>query len=86
MGKLCLIDPETLLPQLQTALSSPSPLMRTTVVTAMKFTISDQPQPIGMYQYAQSAHATICYVSRNLLLRSNVCINERLRDLQLKVA
>ena len=46
LGKLCLICPEQLLPQLQSALSSPSPLMRTTVVTAMKFTISDQPQPI----------------------------------------
>ena len=46
LGKLCLIKPEELLPQLQSALSSPSPLMRTTVVTAMKFTISDQPQPI----------------------------------------
>ena len=46
LGKLCLIDPEKLLPELQAALSSPSPLMRTTVVTAMKFTISDQPQAI----------------------------------------
>jgi len=46
LGKLCLICPENLLPQLQAALTSPSPLMRTTVVTAMKFTISDQPQPI----------------------------------------
>ena len=44
LGKLCLICPENLLPQLQAALTSPSPLMRTTVVTAMKFTISDQPQ------------------------------------------
>eukprot|EP00096_Caligus_rogercresseyi_P003100 TRINITY_DN1567_c0_g1_i2.p1 TRINITY_DN1567_c0_g1~~TRINITY_DN1567_c0_g1_i2.p1 ORF type:complete len:1243 (+),score=465.99 TRINITY_DN1567_c0_g1_i2:109-3837(+) len=46
LGKLCLIDPEKLLPRLKSALDSPSPLMRTTVVTAMKFTISDQPQPI----------------------------------------
>lgn len=46
LGKLCLIDPEKLLPELQSALNSPSPLMRTTVVTAMKFTISDQPQAI----------------------------------------
>ena len=49
LGKLCLICPDELLPQLRSALSSPSPLMRTTVVTAMKFTISDQPQPIGKY-------------------------------------
>ena len=33
LGKLCLIRPDQLLPQLQAALSSPSPLMRTTVVT-----------------------------------------------------
>ena len=42
LGKLCLIEPEQLLPKLQAALNSPSPMMRTTVVTAMKFTISDQ--------------------------------------------
>ena len=46
LGKLCLIDPDNLLPKLKMALSSPSALMRTTVVTAMKFTISDQPQSI----------------------------------------
>jgi len=46
LGKLCLIDPDNLLPKLKMALSSPSALMRTTVVTAMKFTISDQPQTI----------------------------------------
>jgi len=46
LGKLCLIDPVNLLPKLKMALSSPSALMRTTVVTAMKFTISDQPQAI----------------------------------------
>ena len=42
LGKLCLIEPDQLLPRLQAALNSQSPLMRTTVVTAMKFTISDQ--------------------------------------------
>ena len=42
LGKLCLIEPKQLLPKLQAALNSPSPMMRTTVVTAMKFTISDQ--------------------------------------------
>jgi len=46
LGKLCLICPDKLLPELRNSLSSQSPLMRTTVVTAMKFTISDQPQPI----------------------------------------
>ncbi|XP_014246740.1 cullin-associated NEDD8-dissociated protein 1 isoform X2 [Cimex lectularius] len=46
LGKLTLIDPGSLLPRLQQALSSQSPLMRTTVLTAVKFTISDQPQTI----------------------------------------
>jgi len=46
LGKLCLLRPEELLPKLQASLNCPSALMRTTVVTAMKFTISDQPQPI----------------------------------------
>ncbi|XP_067009322.1 cullin-associated NEDD8-dissociated protein 1 [Anabrus simplex] len=46
LGKLTLIDPASLLPQLQESLNSESALMRTTVVTAVKFTISDQPQAI----------------------------------------
>nr|CAG4643698.1 EOG090X00HY [Lepidurus arcticus] len=46
LGKLTLSDPQTLLPRLKAALENPSPLMRTTVVTAVKFTISDQPSPI----------------------------------------
>jgi hypothetical protein len=36
---------------------------------------------IGMYQYAQSAHATICSA-----LTQPLATRERLRDLQLKVA
>ncbi|KAG5891309.1 hypothetical protein JTB14_002870 [Gonioctena quinquepunctata] len=46
LGKLTLIDPSNLLPKLKRSLNSPSPLMRTTVVTAVKFTISDQPATI----------------------------------------
>ena len=46
LGKLTLIDPTNLLPRLQQYLLSDSPLARSTVVTAMKFTISDQPQKI----------------------------------------
>lgn len=46
LGKLTLIDPTNLLPKLKRSLNSPSPLMRTTVVTAVKFTISDQPATI----------------------------------------
>lgn len=46
LGKLVLVNPEELLPQLQLALRSESHLMRTAVVSAIKFTISDQPQSI----------------------------------------
>jgi cullin-associated NEDD8-dissociated protein 1 len=46
LGKLTLIDPPELLPKLKVYLGSPSPFTRSTVVTAVKFTISDQPQPI----------------------------------------
>ncbi|KAL3888576.1 hypothetical protein ACJMK2_001063 [Sinanodonta woodiana] len=46
LGKLTLIDPPTLLPNLKQHLGSPSPYTRSTVVTAIKFTITDQPQGI----------------------------------------
>lgn len=39
-------NPEKFLPRLKEALTSNSNLLRTTVVTAVKFTIVDQPQPI----------------------------------------
>jgi cullin-associated NEDD8-dissociated protein 1 len=46
IGKLTLVDPEALLPQLQGQLSSSSAQMRGTVITAFKFTITDQPQDV----------------------------------------
>eukprot|EP00112_Aurelia_sp_Birch-Aquarium-sp1_P013777 Seg2940.2 transcript_id=Seg2940.2/GoldUCD/mRNA.D3Y31 product="Cullin-associated NEDD8-dissociated protein 1" protein_id=Seg2940.2/GoldUCD/D3Y31 len=46
LGKLTLIDPAELLPKLQNNLTSESSFMRSTVITAFKFTITDQPQPI----------------------------------------
>lgn len=46
MGKLTLIDPSTLLGNLKQHLTDDSPLTRSTVVTAVKFTISDQPQAV----------------------------------------
>ncbi|XP_007575565.1 PREDICTED: cullin-associated NEDD8-dissociated protein 1 isoform X1 [Poecilia mexicana] len=46
LGKLTLIDSETLLPRLKGYLLSGSSYARSSVVTAVKFTISDQPQPI----------------------------------------
>ena len=42
LGKLTLIDPAVLLPKLKEHLQTPSPLIRATVVTAVKFTISEQ--------------------------------------------
>nr|CAG4642282.1 EOG090X00HY [Evadne anonyx] len=49
LGKLTLTDAEELLPRLRVALNSPSALMRTTIVTAVKFTISDQHQSIDPF-------------------------------------
>ncbi|XP_050670753.1 cullin-associated NEDD8-dissociated protein 1 [Leptidea sinapis] len=46
LGKLCLLEPQDLLPHLKDFLKSPEALTRTTAVTAVKFTISDQPQAI----------------------------------------
>ena len=46
VGKLALVHPQTLLPKLQENLTSSSAFVRSTVVTALKYTISDQPQPI----------------------------------------
>ncbi|KAF4529720.1 hypothetical protein B566_EDAN015349 [Ephemera danica] len=46
LGKLTLIDPDTLMPHLRDSLNSESAHMRTIAVTAIKFTISDQPQSI----------------------------------------
>jgi len=42
LGKLTLMDPHTLLISLKQHLTSPAKLTRSTVVTAIKFTISDQ--------------------------------------------
>ncbi|XP_027558452.1 cullin-associated NEDD8-dissociated protein 1-like isoform X2 [Neopelma chrysocephalum] len=46
LGKLTLVNPAELLPRLRKQLSAGSPHARSTVVTAIKFTIADQPQPI----------------------------------------
>ena len=46
LGKLTLIHPTRLLPELKAHLQSASSLVRSTVVTAAKFTITDQAQPI----------------------------------------
>ncbi|XP_071351490.1 cullin-associated NEDD8-dissociated protein 2 [Trachinotus anak] len=46
LGKLTLVSPAQLLPRLKQQLKAGSPLARSTVVTAIKFTIVDQPAPI----------------------------------------
>ncbi|KAM3846314.1 cullin-associated NEDD8-dissociated protein 1-like isoform 2-T3 [Vipera latastei] len=46
LGKLTLVNPSQLLPRLKKQLFSGSPYARSTVVTAIKFTISDHPQTI----------------------------------------
>ncbi|NXN92906.1 CAND1 protein, partial [Rhinopomastus cyanomelas] len=46
LGKLTLVNPSELLPRLKNQLASGSPHARSTVVTAVKFTIVDQPQPV----------------------------------------
>ncbi|XP_078139725.1 cullin-associated NEDD8-dissociated protein 2 [Centroberyx gerrardi] len=46
LGKLTLVNPAQLLPRLKQQLKTGSPLARSTVVTAVKFTIVDQPAPI----------------------------------------
>ncbi|KAG7236864.1 hypothetical protein INR49_000168 [Caranx melampygus] len=46
LGKLTLVNPAQLLPRLKQQLKAGSPLARSTVVTAFKFTIVDQPAPI----------------------------------------
>ncbi|XP_049622215.1 cullin-associated NEDD8-dissociated protein 2 isoform X2 [Suncus etruscus] len=46
LGKLILVNPQFLLPRLQKQLAASQPHTRSTVITAVKFLISDQPQPV----------------------------------------
>ncbi|XP_067930479.1 cullin-associated NEDD8-dissociated protein 1-like [Watersipora subatra] len=46
LGKLTLLQPDPLLARLKDQLGAESPLTRATVITAVKFTITDQPQDI----------------------------------------
>ena len=46
LGKLTLIHPDRFLEKLHAFLSSMSTLIRATIITAIKFTITDQPLPI----------------------------------------
>ncbi|KAM6980352.1 cullin-associated NEDD8-dissociated protein 2 [Aplochiton taeniatus] len=46
LGKLTLVNPAQLLPRLKQQMATGSPLARCTVVTAVKFTITDHPAPV----------------------------------------
>ena len=49
LGKLALINPVELLPKLKNQLARPSALIRSTVITAVKFTISDQVRCLSIF-------------------------------------
>jgi len=69
LGKLALIDPVVLLPKLKSHLARPSALIRSTVITAVKFTISDQ------VLHTVSSHSLV------ILLFERICSCENLRIL-----
>ncbi|VDM59124.1 unnamed protein product [Angiostrongylus costaricensis] len=48
LGKLCVIDPHGLLPELQNLVKSPSARVRSAAVTAVKFMISDEKRPVDV--------------------------------------
>lgn len=90
LGKLVLVMPENRLPLLQQALQSESALMRTAVVSAIKFTISDQPQPIDpllkkcIGQFLYSLHDPEPSVRRVALIAFNSAVHNKptlVRDL-----
>ena len=60
LGKLTLIDPAVLLPRLKEQLRTSSPLIRATVVTAVKFTISEQVRTLHKIQRSQLWLSIFC--------------------------
>ncbi|XP_048590232.1 cullin-associated NEDD8-dissociated protein 1 [Nematostella vectensis] len=90
LGKLTLVDPVNLLPQLQEYLKSGSAFARSTVVTAVKFTISDHPQPIdqllkgSISQFLRTVQDTDLNVRRVALVTFNSAAHNKpslIRDL-----
>ena len=90
LGKLINLNPPTLLPKLQAYLDHESPLARSTVVTAIKFTISDQPQPIDpllracIGQFLQTLRDDDIHVRRVALVAFNSAAHNKpslIRDL-----
>ena len=57
LGKLTLLNPENLMSKLQSYLDCSSPLARSTVVTAIKFTITDQ-----VYSYNSNNKNSRCFL------------------------
>lgn len=90
LGKLVLVNHEELLPRLQLALHSESVLLRTAAVSAVKFTISDQPQAIDpmlrqcIGQFLCSLHDPEPSVRRVALVAFNSAVHNKpslVRDL-----
>ncbi|ELU01651.1 hypothetical protein CAPTEDRAFT_19001 [Capitella teleta] len=90
LGKLTLINAVELLPKLKSYLSSPTALTRSTVITAVKFTISDQPQAVdpllrqSMGHFLEALHDQDLNVRRVALVAFNSAAHNKpslIRDL-----
>jgi hypothetical protein len=90
LGRLTLTNPADLLPRLRATVTSPSPLTRSTIITAVKFTISDQAQPIDvqlravMGEFLQALHDSDMNVRRVALVTFNSAAHNKpmlVRDL-----
>jgi cullin-associated NEDD8-dissociated protein 1 len=90
LGKLINLDPPTLLPKLEAYLDDESPLARSTVVTAIKFTISEQAQPIDALlrvcigRFLKTLHDPDIHVRRVALVAFNSAAHNKpilIRDL-----
>jgi cullin-associated NEDD8-dissociated protein 1 len=83
LGKLALICPEQLIPLLKERVSSTSAYSRSTVITALKFTILEQPQPIdallqpAMPTFLQLLKDTDLNVRRVTLLTLNYAAHNK---------
>ncbi|RXG58982.1 Cullin-associated NEDD8-dissociated protein 1 [Armadillidium vulgare] len=83
LGKLTLINPSQLLPKLQEALRNNSPMMRTTVVTAIKFTISDQPSPIELLSQLDLNVRRVALVAFNSAAHNKPSLKELVYEVEM---
>lgn len=90
LGKLTLINPVELLPKLKSYLGRHSSMTRSTVISAIKFTISDQPQAIdpllrqNMGSFLEALHDEDLNVRRVALVAFNSAAHNKpslIRDL-----